>query len=245
MAMAEILLLNPRRRKVRSGRRSKAKRRGMPPALKAYWAARRKGAVKTASKPRRRRAHAKWKRPSDRAASIAGRTLRHRRPNPIGGNLFRGLVPMVQQAAVGAVGAVAVDYAMGMANRYLPASLQTVPGTVGAGDAVKAVLTVALGRALNGVTRGMSMQMAQGALTVQADRIIRNFLPATITSQMGYAVPSVAVTAGTPRVGPNRVNTSMAAYTAPGVTPLLSAYTRPGSPSPLLSSARTREAIVK
>jgi hypothetical protein len=230
--MAEVLLINPRsRRKSRKAKSRRSRKGKMPAGLARYWAAKRRGKKRVA----RRRNPVSYR-----------AVTRRRRSNPDGfGRMFTGIVPMIQNAAIGAVGSIGVDLAMGQINRFLPTTLQVVPGTIGAGDAIKAVATVALGQLLSRPTRGMSKRMAQGALTVQADRIIRSFLPATITSQMGYAVPAVAVTQGSPRIGPNRVNTAMSAYTKPGVTPLLSAYTRAGAPSPLLSSARVRESIVR
>jgi hypothetical protein len=220
--MAEVLLINPRKRRRKAKKARRARRNPVAPLR----ATRARNAAHRTMNPRRRRR---------RVSAVRSR----RRRNPIGGNLLRGLMPMVQNAAIGAVGAVAVDFAMGKLNPMLPDTLRTQPGTVGAGDAVKAIVTVALGQLLSRFTRGMSRTAAQGALTVQADKIVRSFLPATITSQLGYASPAV-ITQGSSRLAPVSTK-ALGAYIAPGQTPLLNAYTRKGA-SPLLNgSARIRE----
>jgi hypothetical protein len=156
-----------------------------------------------------------------------------RRRNPIG--MTSGMMKMIQDAFVGGAGSIAVDLAQGQLNKFLPATLKTTPGTVGLGDGVKAVMTVVLGRALSGYTRGLSMKMAAGALTVQSANIMKTLLGPTLGANLGYYTPGY-VTSGTNRVGPIRSN-GMGAYTKPGATPLLSAYTKPGA-TPLLSAAR-------
>ena len=149
------------------------------------------------------------------------------------------MLGMIKAAMIGGAGAVAIDVAMGQINRFLPASLQRVPGKVGVGDAVKAAITVVLGRLLAKPTRGLSNQMAQGALVVQAHQLIAGFVPASMT--LGYGVPARVVNMSN-RVGPVRNgNPAVGAYTRPGSTPLLSqrvgAYLRPGS-TPMLSGLR-------
>lgn len=224
--MAEVLLINPRRR--RKAKKAKARRV--------------RSTAKRASYKRKRNPLSMRK--VRRVNPI--RKMGRRRRNPIKlGGLFSGVVPMVKDAVVGAAGSVAIDFAHAKVNPMLPAMLQTAPGKVGAGDAVKAVMTVAIGKLLSRFTRGMSVKAAQGALTVQMDRIVRTVLPTTISAQLSaYNVPA-AVVMGTNRIGPNRMATGFNAYARPGgATPLLSAYARPGSPTPLLSSARrlSREA---
>lgn len=215
--MAELLLINPRKRgarKARKAKRATSKRKHNPVSFRAVTRR-----AKPKANPARRRRGAR------------------RRRNPIAVHgIVSSLVPMLRDAAIGAAGSVAVDMAMGYVKPYLPAMLQPTPGKVGAYDALKAVVTVALCKALSRPTRGMSVKAAQGALTVQMDRAVRSILPATVQSQLAYSTAGL-VTQGVARVRPN----TMAAYTAPGKTPLLNAYTRPGSASPLLSSARIRE----
>jgi hypothetical protein len=163
-----------------------------------------------------------------------------RRRNPIG--MTSGMMKMIQDAFIGGAGSIAVDLVQGQVNRFLPATLQTRPGTVGLGDGVKAVLTVVLGRALSGYTRGLSTKMAMGALTVQSAGIMRTLLGPTLGANLGFYSPAM-ITDMTNRVGP--IRNQVGAYLPANQTPLLSAYTRPGV-TPLLSgvgamSARSRE----
>ena len=221
----KMLLLNPRRRKARKTTTTKRRRRN-PVAPRPAAVARR-----TARRVARRR---------NPVARVARRVMRRRR-NPIAlGGTARSAVAMLKEAMIGGAGAIAVDYAMGQANRFLPVSLQRVPGSPGVGDLVKAVLTVLLGRVLSRPTRGMSVKMAQGALTVQAHGLMAGFLPSTMT--LGYSVPGRVVDMNT-RIGPN--SQTLQRYTRPGVTPLLNRYTGPGV-SPILgarNAAMARDGI--
>lgn len=209
--MAEMLLINPRRRR-------KAVRKSAKSVI------------------RRRRVTTRKKRTNNpmpivaarRRNPIARRVMRRRNP---AGRMGAGmLMQAIREAFVGGVGSVAVDLAMGQINKVLPATLKVTPGSVGAGDAVKALATVALGHFLSGPTRGLSRKMAQGALTVQAANIVKSFVPATMA--MGYASPARIVN-GSNTVGPNM---GMGAYTKG--SPLLNAYTKPNV-TPLLSAARS------
>lgn len=219
--MAQMLLINPRRRKATRKANPVARRRKMT---------RRKNPVAALAKRRTMRRR-------NPIAAVARRRVMRRRRNPIGmgGGM---LMTAIREAFIGGAGSVAVDVVQGYINKVLPANLQAVPGKVGIGDAVKAVTTVMLGHFLAGPTRGLSRKMAMGALTVQAAGIVKQFVPAGMT--MGYYVPG-AVTQGSQRVSPiNRAG--MGAYTKG--TPLLSAYT--SGQSPLLNramNARQREGI--
>lgn len=219
--MAQMLLINPRRRKAARKANPVARRRKMT---------RRKNPVAALAKRRTMRRR-------NPIAAVARRRVMRRRRNPIGmgGGM---LMTAIREAFIGGAGSVAVDVIQGYINKVLPANLQAVPGKVGVGDAVKAVTTVMLGHYLSGATRGLSRKMAMGALTVQAAGIVKQFVPAGMT--MGYYVPG-AVSQGSQRVSPiNRQG--MGAYTKG--TPLLSAYT--SGQSPLLNramSARAREGI--
>jgi hypothetical protein len=208
----------------------------------------RKGAA-----PKRHRRHGAKRRRGNPSAVISGAGRRHamrsgrRRGNPTGGgSLVRGLVAMLKSGAIGAAGAIAIDAGMGQLNKFLPATLQRVPGRVSLGDGVKLLLTVVAGRMLQRPTRGLSMAMAQGAVTVQAHQILAGFVPVGL---LGYAVPG-RVVQGNARIGPMRARSGMNAYTASGMpSPLLNAYSRRGAQSPLLSavamSARQREGAVR
>lgn len=217
--MAEMLLINPRRRKTRrtAAKRTTRARRRNPIAQ-----------ARAVARPARRR---------NPARAMARRVMRRR--NPIG--MTSGMMKMIQDAFIGGAGSIAVDLAQGQINKFLPATLQTRPGTVGLGDGVKAVMTVVLGRALNRTTRGLSMKMASGALTVQSAGIMKTLLGPMLGAQLGYYTPGM-VTNMNNRVGP--IRNGVGAYTPAGQTPLLSAYTKPGV-TPLLNgrgmTARARE----
>lgn len=251
--MAKMLLVNPRRRTAKRRKASPAQR-----AARARFAAmaRARAGKRPARRARRRNpapalpyvaatmpARAR-RRPARRRNPIAAaRSYRRgRRRNPISLGRASTYVSMIKDAAIGAAGAVVVDLAMGQINRFLPATLQRVPGAVGVGDAVKAVLTVAMGQLLRGPTRGMSTQLAKGALTVQAHGIITQFVPAGLT--LGYATAAPVVNSSA-RIGPNRAMLNR--YIAPGQTPMLSRYVAPGL-SPMLSgrdSTMARESVVR
>lgn len=209
--MAEMLLINPRKRKA-----ARKARRASPIA--------------------KRRVHAVRRRKNPIAA--AKRRVMRRRRNPISmGMMGGGYMTAIREALMGGAGAVAMDLVFGQVNKYLPATLQKTPGTVGTGDAIKAVLTVFIGHALNKPTRGFSKRAAQASLTVQAHDIIKSFVPATMT--MGYYSPAM-MAQGTNRVGPIRKGVN--AYTSGG-TPLLNAYQASGGATALLNGARTRENV--
>jgi hypothetical protein len=171
------------------------------------------------------------------------RVMRRRNPAMLG-----GYMGAIREALMDGFGAVAIDYAYNMIAKAIPGTagsmLKPNPTSVGAADAVKAVLTVVLGNALSGVTRGFSRKAAKASLTVQSYQIMKKVLPAQITgnlSGVGYYSPAMVASGGGTRIGP--IRGQMGAYTAPGATPLLSAYTSSGSASPLLSGsgARMRE----
>ena len=213
--MAEMLLINPRKR----GTRKAAKRRVV----------RRKNPV-TAMVRRRRNPLAAMRR---RRNPLAAMRMRIRRRNPIGGAMMGGYMSQIREAVIGSAGALGMDLVYGQINNFLPASLKNVPGTIGAGDAVKAVVTVALGGLLNKATRGFSAKAARASLTIQSYNIMKTFLPSNLT--LGYASPAL-IAQGTNRVGP--IRRGMNAYT--NGTPLLNAYMAPGKTA-LLSGARMRE----
>jgi hypothetical protein len=159
--------------------RSKAARRPAA-APKRRSAKRRASPVAAAPKRRvsksRRRA---WKISSPRAASRAGRTLRYRRPNPIG-FLSNTLMP----AAVGGAGALAIDVAMGVLP--LPATLKTGPFA----PLVKVAGAVGLGMlAGKMVNRRVGEQLAVGALTVQ----FYNFAKAQLVKFGGGKIPGLSM----------------------------------------------------
>ena len=220
--MAEMLLINPRRRKARKttakrrDRRASTARRSNPIAAVARRVMRRRNPI-----------------------GMMQRRVMRRRRNPIGmGRVGMGsVVSMVREGLMSGVGAVAFGVVHGQIQKFLPAALRVVPGKIGAGDAVKALITVVLGQALSGVTRGYSKKAAAASLTVQMHDLVKGFVPAALPlGGLGYASPA-GISMGTNRVGP--IRRGMNAYT--GGTPLLSAYTS-GS-SQLLNGARSREGV--
>jgi hypothetical protein len=232
--MAEMLLINPRgRRKARKANPARRRRRHNPLALARVM-------------PRRRRRNpiaAVRRRRHNPIGAMRRRVMRRRNPAMLG-----GYMGAIREALMDGFGAVAIDYAYHMIAKAIPGTAGTMltpnPTSVGAADAVKAVLTVVLGNALNGVTRGFSRKAAKASLTVQSYQIMKKVLPAQISSNLsglGYMTPAVVSSGYGTRIGPIRGQMGM--YTAPGATPLLSAYTASGSASPLLSgsSARMRE----
>jgi hypothetical protein len=241
--MAEMLLINPKkRRKARRAGRSAAQRRATAKLVamnRRRGRRRNPGTAVPAMNPMRRRVA--------RRANPIRAVSRRRRSNPIGGGRFGvGLIMrQVQDSLIQGGGAVAMDLIYGQIQRFLPTMLQRTPGSIGLGDATKAVITVALGHFLSPLTRGMSRRAATGSLTVQAHGIIAGLLPTTMT--LGYAQPG-RVAYGNARIGPNRGITAgnMGAYTRPGATPLLNAYAQPGAMTPMLNGAgraRMREGV--
>lgn len=202
--MAQMLLLNPRRRRA-------AKRKAKPANKSAATPRRRakRRATPISAAPLRRRARARRKNPI---------TARRRR-NPIraGGTAGRSILSQLKAAAVGGAGAVGVELLMGYVSPMLPESLRRQAGKIGVGDAVKAGLTVMLG-SIVGKRVPIVREMAAGALVVQAASMIRTLLPSSMS--LGYYSPARLVP-GNARVGPNQAK--FAAY-APGArSPLLSA----------------------
>lgn len=245
--MAEMLLINPRRRRARKARKAgrSAAQRAATRRLVAMNRSRRRARrsnpapAVVAMNPRRRR--------MSRRRSNPVRMIRRRRnPAMLGGFSFRSVIGAMQEALIQGGGAVAMDLLYGQINRFLPDNLKVLPDNerigprIGLGEVLKASLTVLIGTALKGPTRGLSMKAATGSLTVQAYGIARSLLPSTM--QLGYMTPGV-ITQGQASVGPNRG--MVGRYTAPGApTALLNRYTQPGA-TPLLNGnpARMREGV--
>lgn len=195
--MAQLLLLNPRRR--RKARKSATRRRARRHAPKVKMQVRRGRRAATATirvmaNPRRRRRH----------AALRAYRRRYRR-NPSLRSAFGGVGKTLMSAAQGAVGAIAVDAIMGQVGPRLPVALQT-PNTY---PLVKAGVALGLGM-LGARVRGMgalAARMAEGSLTVTLHSVIRNYMPAGLT--LGYVNPATVVRTG-PLMGLN-------AYTGRGV----------------------------
>lgn len=226
--MAKMLLLNPAKRRTRKTRRAPS-------------AAQLRARAKFAAMARARSRKSRSANPVSSYRRRARSRIRRRR-NPIN---VRGLFNVgsyfapIREAAIQGAGAVAMDYAFSYVNRYLPVSMQRVPGTVGVGDAVKAVLTVALGRVLARAMRSnLPTKAAIGALTVQFRDITLALLPGGPVNGLGWYSPAAVAQMNT-RTGLTQ-RRNLSAFTTSG-TPLLSGQMgafMPG-PSPLLSRART------
>jgi len=256
--MSEVLLLNPsKRRKARRKNPSAAQLRAR---AKFAAAARARSRKANPAKRSRRRNPAPLTmlyenpRPARRRARrrnpVALRTyrgMRSRRRNPIGGLSTNRLIDTLKGAAVQGVGAVGMDMLYGYIARMLPANLQAGPGQLTAGSALKAVLTAALGQVLDRPTKGLASKAAMGSLTVQFRDVAAGFLPTLVpgmagVGRLGYATPASRVVNADVRVGPNR--TALGAYTGTR-PPLLNAYTAPGVTPMLSGSARMRESGVR
>jgi hypothetical protein len=233
----EMLLINPRKRRASSKRGAKAVRR----VGAKRRVTRRKNPIAAVSAIKRRiRRHT-----AKRAVS------RRRRRNPISmGSMTRGLVPMLKTALLGGAGAVGIDLLMSKLNDSLPDSLKAgiEPGV---NDALKAGLTILLGRALSKSTKGLSEKMAAGALAVQAANLVRftlnKYQPGLLAGGggIGYANPA-RVVRGNARLSPVIRNGTNGVGAFTRGSPLLSQYA--GGGSPLLStvgSAQMRESTVR
>ena len=200
--MAEMLLINPRKRRASRKTHTQAKPRVVHRRKNPLTATRRR------------------KNPLSLHKRVMHVASRRRRRNPISLGSGGSYMNQIKAALIGGAGAVAVDVAYGQIQSYLPASMQKVAGQVGTGDAVKAIITVALGKLLSKATKGMSAKAAQASLTVQAHDILKTFVPTSVTmGGLGYASPARLVQ-GTNRVGP--IRRGMNAYSTG--TPLLNAY---------------------
>lgn len=239
--MAEMLLLNPvgRRRKRRKGVSSR--RRRNPVGAVARRRVRRNPVASLARRRARRNPIAGLSRRARRRMNPIGR----RRRNPIGGKRLStsAVVRMLTDAAVGAAGAIGVDLAWNKINAKLPATLRT-GAQLGVGDAVKALATAVLGIGLSRMTKGYSVRMASGALTVQLRDVALRQMARSGVAGLGYYSPAPVVQ-GQARIGPNaamQTGGAVGAYLRPGAqTPLLSgtgAYMAPGRTA-LLSGAGT------
>jgi hypothetical protein len=199
--MAGMLLLNPRkrRRKAATGAKRRTRSRKPNPAWfkKGHVAKTRRHrrtrtgphAIVTRANPVRRRR----RNPIRHVRHYAARRRHHR--NPLAG--FGGITSLLMDGAIMAAGGIGFDLLYGQINSKLPASLQVNSTTVGAGDAVKLLATVAAGTFLSRMTRGLSQKLALGAVTVQLYDIISGTLPASISSQMhgvGFMNPGPTVT---------------------------------------------------
>jgi hypothetical protein len=166
---AELMLINPRRRKHRrkarvthARRNPRRRRRHMSALQEAYFGkrssrhrSRRRGrrVIRAHRNPRRRRHY----------------TVMRRNPS-VSGNPVGFVSNMIIPAAIGAVGGVGVNYIF---NNYAPASLQTGVLNPISRLALAALLGIGVGAVTDSRTGGM---VAAGAMTVTAYDMITNFM---------------------------------------------------------------------
>ena len=189
--MSQLLLLNPRRR------------RRMPPGLRRYWAAKRRGRASNprrrttrryrarASNPRRRRMRMRMSNP--RRSRRSARRF-YRNPRSRGGGSFtpgQGSVfsHYVMPAAIGGIGAIAFDIAWAYAMPKLPAALQS--GWVGTVVEAAAIWLVVAGIRKHAPRQyRMASAAAAGAVTVLAYNALKGVaqqvLPAGTPGLSGY-----------------------------------------------------------
>lgn len=201
--MAQLLLLNPRRRRRKLtakqrkyfGKRKRARRVSVK--VHRPRRSRRSAVITVRANPRRRR-------------RVAFNPRRIRR-NPMRIPTARNVIGQVQDAAVAAVGATVVDVAMGYVNPMLPAAAMT-PNVYPIVKGAAAILLGALGQSVGGQMGRWSAKMAEGSLIVTLHGVVRSFLPAGLA--LGYINSGYV-----PRQG-------MGAYTMKGVrTPLMGVRT--------------------
>jgi hypothetical protein len=240
--MAELLLINPRRRRkahaAHAKRRASVKRPRRNPVT----------VISSAAPHHRRKARRVHARRRHNPIYAKRRHHARRRRNPIhfGGISANGIKAMMTEAAIGGAGSTLLDIIMGYLNPMLPTLLQPTAAnatTVEISDAVKAGVTIALGQGLAHATKGLSKKMAMGALTVQAAGIFRTFVPSTMT--LGFYSPA-AIAQGTNRIGPIRQGVNK--YVQPGATQMLNKYMQPGrtqmlSGNPMQGSPQMREGV--
>jgi hypothetical protein len=171
--MAELLLVNPRkRRKAKSSHRRARRAR--------------------ASNPRRRRRHvarvANPRRRHRRHVARMGNPRRRRRyaRNPSFRSISSGIAPTLKAGAIGAAGALGLDLLWGYGAKYLPTSLATGM----AASAAKLLGSVLIGVIGNKLLRGKGQAMAVGAATVAIHEIAK--------AQLASAMPSLPLGAYLP-----------------------------------------------
>ena len=172
--MAQLMLINPRKR-------SGARRKASPAQLRALAkgrATRKRNALASNPAPRRRRRSA--------LRATSRRVSRRVRRNPIG---MPGLMGSVMGAAQGAVGAIGVNAIFNMLP--LPATFKTGMAV----PAVKMALAVGLGMMAKPVLGRAAGKMAEGAMTVAAFDLINGMMPATMgggsVAGLGYMSPGM------------------------------------------------------
>lgn len=193
--MSELLLVNPRRK--RTTRRRRARRR-MTALQRQYFGKRRS----THRKRRRRTATLLATNPAPvkhrrRRASSKRRSFRRsfaaRRARLSGFNVGSFTRDTLFPSAVGAIGALGVDVALGYANPFLPSFMTSGIGV----PLTKIAGAVGIGMAAGMLTnRRIGEQVMAGAITVVMYNWLRTHVQASLPNLtlagMGYAGPALA-----------------------------------------------------
>ncbi len=180
--MSELLLVNPRKRRA-AAKRKTAKRR-------VRRAAPRRSPVVVMANPSPRRRRSRLSTLRTKVRSVRRKYKR----NPFPSLSTSGIAAMAKGAALGAVGAIAVDVVFGQVQSYLPASMQSPVDATGALNPLyfvaKGAAAVVLGKLGAKVTKHATT-MAEGSLTVSAYEALRSFVPSSLT--LGYVAPAMQV----------------------------------------------------
>lgn len=201
--MAEILLVNPRRRKRRkSATRSRRRRHSAP---RAHRRRRRRTVA--------RRRHNVYMNPRHRRSRRRlTRGYRRRRNPSLRGSISgvkNALVPTLKAGLIGATGALGLDLLWGYGSRYLPA---TIAGSAWAQYAAKLLGAILVGMLGNKLMPGRGRDLAVGASTV----VLHDALKAQIRSSFP-SVPlgeylTYAPAVGTMRRAGRLLDTGMGEY---------------------------------
>lgn len=170
---AQLLLINPRRRKRKHAKRAKSSRR-------------RRHVVRAAAPRRRRRhrarAHNPIRRRSRRARAHNPIRRRRRHHNPFSS---RGITSALVPAGIGALGAVGLDITFGYLGSYLPASLTSNPYIAAA---TKAAGAFGLGwLASKALGREKGKLVTAGALTVISYGLAKSLIAQAAPSLPGLS----------------------------------------------------------
>lgn len=205
--MAELMLVNPKKRKTRGKKKMAARKKRRTPAQKAATRklvaynkrrrnpARRKRRTTAAAPARRRRALSTMSAAKRRRAPVRRRTTTTRRVyrrNPTRKTMMQNIMTkQIQPAAIQASGAIGLDIVYGYFGQFIPAQLNT--GMLR--HVTKGVAALGLGFVASNFMRNTTAnEMAKGALTVTMHgafkEALQQFMPAIPlgmdTAELGY-----------------------------------------------------------
>lgn len=193
--MPQLLLVNPSPRKGKTMAKAKRSAAQIRATRKLVALNRARRSVSRAKPAKRRRsnpiaahavAHAparrrKYKRTTVAAARVAGRTLRHRRKNPVGG-IGEIIRETIVPSAIGGAGALTLDVLLGVLP--VPPSLKVGPMA----SVVKVAGAIALGAIATKVGgRKVGSQVAAGAVTVTLYELLKS----TLNQVSGGKIPGL------------------------------------------------------